>query len=149
MKKQSYNVDIHAPVSKVFHTMLAPDSYKQWTSEFNPTSSYEGGWNKGDKIYFVGVSKEGKREGMVAEIAEHIPDEFISIRHLGILDGDKEITEGPQVEGWAGALENYSFSEKGGITTVKVDVDVNGEYMDYFNETWPKALNKLKEISES
>lgn len=147
MKKLSYQIDIKAPVSKVYDSMIDKDTYKQWTAEFNPTSDFEGGWNKGDKILFTG-EHEGKKGGMVAEIAENIPNKYISIRHIGILDGEEEITSGPQVEGWAGALENYSFEENEGVTTVKIDVDTNEEYLDYFDATWPKALNKLKEISE-
>lgn len=50
---------------------------------------------------------------------------------------------------WAGGLENYTFEENNGITTVTVDVDMTDDYVDYFNETSPKALNKLKSILES
>jgi len=151
MKKLNFKIDIQAPVEKVFNKMLGIDNihtYEQWTSLFNPTSSYEGKWEKGSKIYFTGIH-EGKKGGMVAEILENIPNKYISIRHYGILDGDKEITEGPEVESWAGGLENYSFSEKNGTTTVSVDADTNEEYVDYFNDTWPNALEKLKEISEN
>ncbi len=149
MKKLNYKIDIKAPVSKVYGTMIGKETYKKWTAEFNPTSDFEGGWNKGDKIHFIGISEEGKKEGMVAEIVENIPDQYISIRHIGILDGENEITSGPQVEDWANALENYSFEENNGVTTVKVDVDTNEEYADYFDQAWPKALNKLKEIIEN
>ncbi len=148
MKKLSYSIDINAPASKVYNTMLAHDSYKTWTAEFNPTSHYEGSWEKGAKIYFIGIEEDGKRGGMIAEIAENIPNEYISIRHYGMLDGDKEITEGPLVEAWANSFENYRFTEKDGVTTVNVDVDTDEKYLDYFDSTWPKALNKLKEICE-
>lgn len=148
MKKLFYKTQINAPASKVYETMLGKETYKQWTSEFNPTSDFEGGWNKGDKIYFIGIDEDGKKGGMVAEIAENIPNKYISIRHYGILDGENEITSGPQVEQWAGGLENYSFEENEGVTTVSVDVDTNEEYMDFFDKTWPKALDKLKQISE-
>lgn len=148
MKTQTYHIDIHAPASKVFHIMLDKETYKLWTAEFNPTSDYEGGWNKGDKIYFTGQDEQGKRGGMVAKILENIPNEFISICHYGILDGDIEILEGPAVESWAGGTENYHFKELNGITTVTIKVDTNDEYLSYFDETWPKALSKLKEICE-
>ncbi len=150
MKKLNYQIDIQAPAEKVFRTMLGLDdisTYEQWTALFNPTSSYEGNWDKGSKIYFTGIH-EGKKGGMVAEIAENIPNKYISIRHYGILDGDKEITEGPEVESWAGGLENYSFQEFDGITSVAVEVDTTEEYGEYFDQTWPKALKKLKEITE-
>ena len=86
---------------------------------------------------------------MVSEIAENIPNRFVSIRHYGILKGDIEITTGEEVEKWAGGLENYTFEEHNGITTVTVEVDVVEEFTDYFLTTYPKALNKLKSILEN
>jgi hypothetical protein len=85
---------------------------------------------------------------MVSEIAHIIPFQFVSIRHYGILDGENEITEGGEVEKWAGGLENYTFHENNGLTTVTVEIDVAEDYLDYFNTTWPKALNKLKDVVE-
>jgi len=52
------------------------------------------------------------------------------------------------VESWAGAMENYSFTQKGNTTLFGVDADSNQEFKAYLYETWPKALNKLKEICE-
>lgn len=123
-------------------------TYGYWTSAFNPTSTYEGSWEKGSKIHFVGVDENGKKGVMVSEIEEHLPAKFISIRHYGFLDGDTEITIGEQVEKWAGGHENYSYQENNGITTVTVDMDTIDEYLDYFNNTYPTALDRLKEISE-
>jgi len=100
------------------------------------------------QIHFTGVDENGEKGGMVAEIAEYIPNSYVSIRHLGILDNGQEILSGPAVEDWAGALENYSFSDIEGQTLLKVDVDTNDEYIDYFNEAWPNALQRLKDISE-
>ena len=151
MKKLQYKKDINASAEKVYNTMLGIsniETYEQWTSEFNPTSTYEGSWEKGAKIYFIGTDENGKRGGMVSEIVDIIPFQFVSIRHYGILDGENEITEGVEVEKWAGGLENYSFHENDGMTTVTVGIDVTGDYLDYFNSTWPKALNKLKELAE-
>ncbi len=151
MKKVQFSQTIHAAAEKVYSTMLGlenRETYQQWTSVFNPTSTYEGSWDKGSKIYFVGTDENGKRGGMVSEIAENIPARFVSIRHYGILDGDTEITEGPEVEKWAGGLENYSFEETAGITTVTVELDTVGDYVDYFNKTYPNALSALKELAE-
>lgn len=151
MKKVHYTIDIKAPAEKVYKTMLGIDNkktYEYWTSPFDPSSTYEGTWDKGSKILFIGFTKEGKRAGMVSEIADNIPHKFVSIRHKGLLDGDKEITTGPEVEKWANGLENYTFTETNGITTVTVDLDLTEEHIDYFNTMWPKALDKLKEMAE-
>jgi len=151
MKKLQFRKEINASSQKVYATMLGlknKKTYEHWTSAFNPTSTYEGNWEKGSKILFTGVDENGKKGGMVSEIEEHKPASFVSIRHYGFLDGDTEITTGEIVEKWAGSHENYSFQENNGITTVTVELDTIEEYRDYFENSYPLALNKLKEISE-
>ena len=152
MKRIQFTQDINAPAEKVFRTMLGLENiktYEHWTAAFNPTSTYEGSWDKGAKIYFVGTGEDGKRGGMVTEIADYIPNRFVSIRHYGMLEGDTEITEGAEVEQWAGGLENYAFAEKDGVTTLTIELDVTEDHIDYFNTTWPEALNKLRALAEN
>ncbi|TDL99576.1 MAG: tungsten formylmethanofuran dehydrogenase [Flavobacteriaceae bacterium] len=152
MTKIEYNIEIKASVQKVYQTMLGlidKKTYENWTSIFNPTSTYQGNWDKGSKILFVGCDENGKKGGMVSKIVENQTAKFVSILHYGILDGENEITTGEQVEKWAGGHENYTFSESGGITTVKVEIDTIEDYLDYFDQTYPKALEKLKEIVEN
>jgi hypothetical protein len=151
MKKLQFKVNIHAPASSVYEKMLGLQSkstYEQWTSLFNATSTYEGSWNKGNKILFVGVDEKGERGGIVSKIAENIPNRFVSVQHYGLVKADKDITEGPEVEKWANGFENYSFDENNGTTTVTVDLDTTEDFLDYMNQTYPKALGKLKEICE-
>ena len=151
MKKLQFKVSINASVTRIYDFMLGINSkstYEQWTSLFNPTSTYEGSWNKGSKILFVGIDENGKKGGMVSEIAENIPNRFVSIRHYGLLKDDKEITEGPDVEKWAGGFENYSFDENDGVTSVSVDLETTEDFIDFMNQTYPKALDKLKEVCE-
>jgi hypothetical protein len=97
-------------------------TYEQWTALFNPTSTYEGSWTKGSKMLFIGIDDKGEKGGMVSEIAE-IPNRFVSIRHFGLLKGEKEITTGPDVEKWADGFENYTFEESKGATLITVDLD--------------------------
>ncbi len=149
MHRLHYEIVIDAPTGKVFKMMLAPDSYPTWTALFHPSSRYEGSWEKGGKLLFIGEEKDGERGGMVGIVEENIPNKFVSVRHIGLVHNDQEITSGPQVEGWAGAHENYSFTDVNGKTKLEIDVDVNRQWMDYFDQTWPKALNKLKEICEN
>jgi len=150
-----FKVSINAPVSRVYDVMLGKETFKQWTSVFNPSSDFEssnsdveGSWQKGSKILFVGVSNDGKREGMVGWVRENIRNNFVSIEYAGIVDGDLEIIEGPVAEAWQG-FENYTFADHNGGTTVTVDIDVNDDMIDYFTDTYPKALEKLKAICEA
>ena len=151
MKKLQFKVSINAPVTKIYDIMLgitSKSTYEQWTSLFNPTSTYEGNWDKGSKILFIGIDEKGEKGGMVSRIVENIPNQFVSIQHYALLKGDKEITEGPEVEKWANGFENYTFQENNGTTTVTADLDTTEDFVAYMNETYPKALDKLKEICE-
>lgn len=151
MKKLQFNISIHAPVSSVYNIMLGISSkstYEQWTAMFNPTSTYEGNWEKGSKMLFIGVDEKGEKGGIVSKIAENIPHQFVSIQHYGLVNAGKEITEGADVEKWANGFENYSFEENNGVTMVKVEIDATEEFIDFMNENYPKALNKLKELCE-
>lgn len=151
MEKIKFTQAINAPVRHVYETMLGlknKSSYEYWTAAFNPTSTYEGNWEKGSKIQFIGEDENGNKGGMVARIKENIPSEFVSVQHYGILEGDQEITSGEQVEKWAGGQENYYFKEENEITLVTVELDTIEEYQDYFKTQYPIALEKLKEISE-
>lgn len=151
MKQLKFNINIHAPVHQVYDVMLGisnKSTYEQWTALFNPTSSYEGSWNKGSKMLFIGTDDKGEKGGMVSEIFDNVLNQFISIRHYGLVKNDIEITEGPEVEKWANGFENYTFEENNGTTTVTVDLDTTEEFLDYMNEFYPKALEKLKEICE-
>jgi hypothetical protein len=156
MKKLQFKVSINAPVTKIYDFMLGINSkstYEQWTSLFNPTLTYEGSWDKGSKILFVGVDEKGEKGGMVSKIVENIHNQFVSIQHYGLFKADKEITEGPEVEKWANGFENYTFEENNGPdgyrgTTVTVDLDTTEDFVGYMNQTYPKALDKLKELCE-
>lgn len=152
MKNIQFSISISAPALKVYNIMLGlgkKSDYEQWTALFNPTSTYEGSWDKGSKILFLGTDDKGDKGGMVSEIAEHIPGRFVSIRHYGLVKNDEEITEGPEVEKWANGYENYTFQENNGITTVTVDLDTSEEFAGYMNQTYPRALEQLKLLCEA
>lgn len=152
MEKLQYKVSIQAPVAKVYDMMLGISNiatYEQWTFLFNPTSTYEGNWEKGSKILFIGVDEKGEKGGMVSRIAENLVNRFVSIQHYGLLKGDVEVTEGEDVEKWANGFENYTFEDNNGSTTVIVNLDTVEDFLDYMNEHYPMALEKLKEICEA
>ncbi len=51
--------------------MLEDATYREWTSAFNETGSYyEGDWNPGSEIRFLGPDDEGSLGGMIATVEE-------------------------------------------------------------------------------
>lgn len=150
LEKLTFQIQIDASADKVYTMMLDPEHYRTWTSIFNPLSSFKGSWEVGSKILFIGSDEKGNEFGMVSRIRENIQNEFVSIEHIGVLKGGKEITSGKEVDGWAGSHENFTFEKDGDHRTLlKVDIDSNSEYKPYFSETYPKALEILKQLCES
>ncbi|HYE22158.1 MAG TPA: SRPBCC domain-containing protein [Verrucomicrobiae bacterium] len=148
MEKLHYSIIIDAPKEKVWKTMLEDKTYREWTEAFNQGSYYEGEWKAGSDIRFLGPEKDGTVSGMISRIRESRPFDFLSIQHLGEINHGKETmyAEGGQnVE----AFENYTFNDKDGTTELLVDLDSPEQYAKMFNDMWPKALEKLKQISES
>ncbi|HEX8280703.1 MAG TPA: SRPBCC domain-containing protein [Chthoniobacterales bacterium] len=144
MEKLEFAITINAPRAKVWSTMLADATYREWTSAFHAGSFYEGSWEQGSEIRFL--IPEG--DGMIARIAENRRHEFISIEHLGSIANGVADTESDAAKAIAGARENYTFTEAGGATTVTVNMDTTSEFTAIFAEMWPRALAKLKEVCE-
>lgn len=144
-KSIQFTVKIKAPASVVWQHVTNPDSYKKWTSAFAEGSHFQGSWEPGAKILFLGPNGDG----MVSEIAEIRADEFISIRHLGFITNGIEDTTSEEIRAWAPAYENYTFlsSEEG--TSMVIDQDVSIEWEDYISQAWPKALEILKNLCEA
>ncbi len=150
MQKLHFEIFINAPREKVWDTMLSDATYRDWTSAFNPGSYFEGSWEEGSKILFLGPNPEGGGEGcMVSRIKESRPHEFVSIEHLGFIENGVEDTTSEKVKAMTPAFENYTFIEKDGGTEVQVDMDSAEEYAEMFNDMWPKGLARLKEIAEA
>jgi hypothetical protein len=144
MEKHEFKTTINAPREKVWNALWNDATYREWTSVFAPGSKAETDWKKGSKVLFL----DGKGQGMVSRIADNRPNEYMSFEHLGYVADGVEDTESEKVKQWAGAKENYTLKNVNGKTEVIVDMDITDEYKDYFVETWPKALEKLKEIAE-
>jgi hypothetical protein len=149
MKKLNLDITIDSPRENVWDAIVNDKKFRFWTSAFQEGSYFEGGWNKGDAIRFIAINKEGKKEGMVSEIAESIYPEHISIRHLGyIMDGIEDTTS-EKVREWAPSYENYTLQKvEGNKTLFKLEMDITEEYYQIFLEMWPRALKKLKEVCE-
>lgn len=149
MQKVHQSIQINAPREKVWEIMLSPETYPQWTVAFNPGSRYEGSWEQGSKILFIGPSPDGDGEGgMVSRIKESRKPEFISIEHLGIYKDGVEDTTSELAKKWAPAFENYTFNENDDGTELVVDMDVEDEHKETFDKMWAKALKLLKELVE-
>lgn len=147
MEKMNFSVSINAPKEKVWEVLWDDSSYREWTRVFHEGSHAEtDNWKEGSKVKFLSADKQ---EGMLSEVAANRPNEYMSFRHLGMIKNGTEDTESDEVKKWAGSMENYTLEENDGATSLKVDIDMPAEFKDYFDKTWPQALDKVKLLSEN
>lgn len=147
METMKFNAEINASPAKVWDVLWGEASYPVWTAAFAEGSHVETDWQKGSKVLFL----DGNNRGMVSRIADHVPNQFMSIEHLGEYKDGVEDYDSPSVKEWAGAKENYTLSPSNGGTHLLIEMDMGGSdtgMIDYFKNTWPKALNKVKELAE-
>lgn len=138
MKRLHFSIVIRAPRHQVWDIMLAPETYQQWTVPFCEGCYYEGTWDQGATMRFLGPTGEG----MLAQIAENRLHEFLSIRHLSCTqNGVEKIFPDP-------IFENYTFRDHAEGTELAVEMDTNAEHEAMFSEMWPHSLQLLKAICE-
>lgn len=144
MERHQFKTTFDASREKVWNTLWEDATYREWTSAFAEGSRAETDWKKGSKVLFL----DGKGQGMVSMIADMKPNEFMSFKHLGeVIDGKEDLNSAKE-KGWAGATENYTLKTVNGKTELVVDMDIEDSYKQYFLDTWPKALEKLKDLVE-
>ncbi|KQM72570.1 ATPase [Pedobacter sp. Leaf216] len=139
MEKIEFKITINATAKKVWEVLFGAITYPKWTAVFAEGSQVKTDWQKGSTALF----HDSKGDGMVAIIEENIPDKYMSIKQIGeIMDGKQKLHD------WGESLENYTLNEKDGKTELIIDMGINKEWLEYFEKTWPKALDKVKELAE-
>lgn len=142
IKTLTYQTDIAAPVETVWNTVIGPESYTQWTEAFMPGSTFEGEWRRGEELTFLAPGFGGLR----AEVVELKPLEVISLRHIAyVVNGGEEVRIEDEV------YETYRFDRTATGTRLVVDQDVDSsaDTERMMNQIWPRALARLKELSEA
>ncbi|MCR8668130.1 SRPBCC domain-containing protein [Aestuariibaculum sp. M13] len=140
-----FKIDIDAANSKVWDVLWGKETYPKWTKIFSEDSQVETDWEEGSKALFT----NGEGSGMVSRIYKRITNEFMGIEHLGMLEKGVELPPDEKTKDWVGAKEDYTLTEENGITTLEVGMDSAEEYQSYFEKTFPKALQIVKELSEN
>ncbi len=139
MTRLRYSIDIDAPRQRVWEVLWDDKTYPDWTSAFSEGSHAVSDWNEGSKVQFLGPDGSG----MLAVIEKKVPNERMTFRHLAEIKDGKE----QPAPSWSGALEDYTLKDTGAGTTLIVDLETADEYKEMFDKTFPKALQRVKELA--
>ncbi|WP_027376250.1 SRPBCC family protein [Kaistella palustris] len=140
MKKIQFTVFINASVEKVWNTLWDDDTYRKWTASFIKGSYYEGELAEGNEIRFLSPGEHG----LFALVEKVVPFQKMHFLHYGeVIDGiPQEKTFGDE------AIEYYDLEEKENGTELTVTINTAEEFLTYFTNSFPRALNIVKELAE-
>jgi uncharacterized protein YndB with AHSA1/START domain len=145
IKKLVFQAEMQARPEKVWQALWGKQSYSDWTAHFCPGSYYSGEMKQGTRIHFLTPSGEG----IYSDIGYLKENKLMIISHIGYMHQNQELPMDEATRMWTGSYETYILKEVEGKTLLTVEVDTLDEYIQHMNESFPKALARLKEIAES
>lgn len=146
METLDYEIEINAPIQKVWDLLWNPETYSIWTQFFAPGSQMKSDWKIGGKTYFT--DKAG--HGMVSTILSlNEPFEVVFV-HLGTVKDGVEDTESREVKDWNGAEEKYFLRAIDENTTeLRASTHIYGDYEEFMNNGFKQGFAMLKNLAEN
>ncbi|MFZ2942384.1 MAG: hypothetical protein WA088_02255 [Latilactobacillus curvatus] len=142
MKNMELSIEIHASKDKVWATLWDDATFRDWASLIDEGTYMKGIMTEGNEIQFLS-SLNGY--GVTSLIAKLSPNEYVLFRHNA---DTKESGQQEREKEWTGGTESYSLSEKKGVTTLIVKIDVPQEQEETFRIRIPEALERIKTLAE-
>ncbi|MGA9517741.1 MAG: hypothetical protein WBV27_03030 [Trichococcus sp.] len=142
MKNIQFSIEIHASKDKVWATLWEDATFRDWASLIDEGTYMKGIMTEGNEIQFLS-SVNGY--GVTSLIAKLSPNEYVLFRHNA---DTKESGQQEREKEWTGGTGSYSLSEKNGVTTLIVKIDVPQEQEETFRIRVPEALERIKSLAE-
>ncbi len=141
INKLSFSIDIKAEKTKIWDALWNEKHYRDWASEFFEGSfAITDNWKEGSKVLFLSPDQSG----IYSIIKKHIPNKTMMFQHIGNVVKGKEQPMDDETRKWSGTTEVYTLTEGIDSNTLRVDIDVLDEHLDFMKNTFPKALEKIK-----
>ena len=142
MKEMQFQVAINAPKETVWATLWQDETFRQWAGIIDPGTYMVGELKQGNEVQYISLENG---YGVTSLVKKLIPGEYILLRHSADTQekGKKE-----REKEWAGGEESYTLIEREKLTILTVKVDVPPKLEEYFKITYPKALERVKELAE-
>ncbi|WP_207533421.1 SRPBCC family protein [Desertivirga arenae] len=135
---------LNAPKEKVWEVLTKDEYTREWYKEFSEGSHAKSDWREGSKITFQDLSGQG----IIGVITVLQPHEHLEFRYNGILNKGVEDFESEEAVAVKGFKELYLIKETDGVCTLKIESDMNEEYVQMMEEAWDRALKVLKTLAE-
>ncbi len=143
-KSLSFSVTIGVSREVVWQVLFDDESYRRWSSGFAEGSHVKGDWSEGSTLRFLTPSGDG----MVSVVGERRPHEYMSVKHIGVVNEGVDDTESDEVKAWAPSYETYALRDVAAGTALTVNMEAPDQYEGYFEEAWPRVMEAIKSLAE-
>ncbi len=141
MKEMEFTIEINATKEKVWDTLWQDETFRQWAGIIDPGTHMVGDLREGNEIQHI----SGNGYGVTSLVEKLIPNEFLLLKHSA---DTQEEGKRERKKQWTGGKESYLLTEKDDVTTLTLASDVPSELEEYFKDTYPKALERIKILAE-
>ncbi|MEI7883793.1 MAG: hypothetical protein WCI30_00410 [Clostridia bacterium] len=142
MKEIQFSIQINASKERVWATLWDDITFRDWANIIDEGTYMKGVMKEGSEIQFIS-SVNGY--GVTSLIEKLNQNDFLLLRHNA---DTKESGQQEREKEWTGGTESYSLTEKNGVTTLIVKMDVPQEQEETFNTRFPRALERIKTLAE-
>lgn len=142
MKQMQFTIEINATKEKVWDTLWQDKTFREWASIIDPGTYMVGELKEGNEVQYISAENG---YGVTSLVEKLVVGEFLLLKHQA---DTQDTGEREREKQWTGGEETYKLSEKEGVTTLTVAFDVPEQMEEYFNEAYPKALERVKVMAE-
>lgn len=142
MKQLQFTAQIHATRQKVWDTLWQDTTFRQWADLIDPGTYMVGELKEGGEVQFISAENG---YGVTSLVEKLTPGEFLQLRHSA---DTQDTGERERDDEWTGGTESYTLDEKDGVTTLTVTLDAPPGQVEYMQNAYPKAMERVKELAE-
>jgi len=142
MNNMQFSITIHASKETVWNTLWDDKTFREWASVIDPGTYMVGELKEGNEVQFISAENG---YGVTSLVDICAPYDQVVLKHQA---DTQDTGERKRDDQWTGGQERYALVEENGNITLTVEFSVPPELKDYFDETYPKALQKLKTLAE-
>ena len=137
-----FQIEIKASKERVWATLWEDKTFRDWANVIDEGTYMKGKMQEGNEIQYIS-SVNGY--GVTSLIEKLTPNAFVLFRHSA---DTKESGQQEREKEWTGGSESYSLTEKNGVTTLIVIMDVPQELEEIFHIRFPQAMERIKALAE-
>lgn len=142
MKEMQFTTQINVSKEKVWDTLWQDETFREWAGLIDPGTYMVGELKQGNEVQFISAENG---YGVTSLVAELTPNESLLLKHQA---DTQDTGKQERAQEWTGGEESYTLSDKDGVTTLTVTFGVPLEMEEYFQENYPKALDRVKTLAE-